>query len=263
MKITSFFSLRNYKYFYYLIKPFPEEVKKDFNSYSEFVNISALVDYINVKNYKKIVVVASGPSAKNVTLEKDALYFTTNNALKLVESVPHVYVLNDSYYILKYLKSISNSEEWKTTIFWYVSTTSKIKESAVKILENYFETRSRDKKEFLITNIDKPFMLKNIHVELVEFLKLNLDINYYGVNSGFVTLVLAYVISVISDIEIEIYGLDMGEKEEGYFDKKIELGKSIKGEKNREIVRSFLLKAYQSKAKIINHSNFMTYGINK
>lgn len=263
MKIISLFSTRNYTYLYYLFKRSPKEVKKDCNTYDEFTNLSSIIDYLTVKDYKKIVVVASGPSAKNVTLEKDTLYFTTNSALELVKSVPHVYVLNDSYYILKYLKSITNSKEWKTTIFWYVSTTSKRNERAVKILERYFETKSRDKKEFLITNIDKSFMLKNVHVELVEFLKQNLDINYYGVNSGFVTLVLAYVISVISNLEIEIYGLDMGEKEEGYFDRKKKLGKSVKGEKNREVVKSFLLKAYQSKTKIINHSNFMTYGINK
>lgn len=259
MKITSFFSTRNYKYLYYLLRPFPKEVKKDFNTYDEFTNISSIIDYLNVKNYKKIVVVVSGPSAKNLILEKETLYFATNSALELVKSMPHVYVLNDSFYILKYLKSVKNSTEWKTTIFWYVSTASKTKERAVKLLEKYFKTKSRNNKEFLITNIDKPFMLKNIHVELVEFLKQNLNINYYGVNSGFVTLVLAYVISVISEIEIEIYGLDMGEKEEGYFDKKAQLGKSVNGEKNRDVVKSFLLKTYESKTKIINHSHFMTY----
>lgn len=259
MRFSTFFSKRNYEYFYYLIKPFPKGVKNHCNSYDRFINLSSIIDYINVKDYKKIVVVASGPSAKKLKLEDDTLYFTTNNAIKLVKSVPYIYVVNDSYYLMKYLKTFKSSIEWQATFFWYVSTTSRIREYAIKCLSNYLKTKSRNKKEFLITNVDESFCLKSVHNEVVGYLKSNLNINYYGVNSGFVTLVLAYVISDISNKEIEIYGLDMGEKGGGYFDKQVQVGKSINGDKSKEIVREFLLKIYQSNDRITNYSNFMNY----
>lgn len=260
MKISTFFNYRNYKYLYYIVKPFPKEVKRKRNDYSSFNNLNAIIDYIAVNNFTKIVVVASGPSSKKLKLEKDALYFTTNGALKLVETVPHIYVLNDSYYLVKYLKSFKSSIEWRSTIFWYTSTANKAKEYGISMLMKYLKTRSRGKKEFLITNIEEPYALNTIHEELVQFIKLNLNIDFYGVNSGFVTFAFAYVIAVISNKELQIYGLDMGEKGGGYFDRQILVGQSINGDENKKKVKEFLLKVYQSKIKIINHSNFLNYG---
>lgn len=259
MNISSLLKKRNYEYLYNIIKPYPKGVKNTPKDYSEFSKLSDIIAYLDVSSYDKIVVVASGPSSKTLTLEDKALYFTTNKAIALVKDYNHAYIVNDSYYMSTYLKRYKPTETWKGTFFWYTTTPAMRENTVIKMLYKYLGNKSRARREFLITNVDEGKALPTIHEELITFVKDKLGINYFGVNSGFVTLVLAYIIADLTNKNIEIYGLDMGEKGEGYFDKKVTVGKSIKGESTKKIVGEFLDKVYEQKGeKIINNSYFKT-----
>ncbi len=259
MNISSLLKKRNYEYLYNIIKPYPKGVTNTPKDYSQFSKLSEIISYLEVESYNKIVVVASGPSSKELTLENNALYFTTNKAITLVKDYNHAYIVNDSYYMSTYLKRYKPSTKWKGTFFWYTTSPAVRENSTIKMLYKYLENKSRTRREFLITNVDDGQALHTIHEELITFVKDKLGISYFGVNSGFVTLVLAYIIAHYSNKKLEIYGLDMGENGEGYFDKKVAVGKSIKGENTKQIVGEFLDKIYEQKGEeIINNSYFKT-----
>lgn len=250
---------RNYDFLYNILKPYPREVINRPVEYKNYRKLSKIIDELKIYDYKKIVVVASGPTSNNLVIEKNVLYFTTNSAIKLVENSNFIYVVNDNYYLVKYLKSFKQTDSWKGTIFWYASTKTKLEEYGVKLLNKYIRNKSRSQKEYLITNLKDEFSLYDVYDELLHHVKINLGINFYGINSGFVTLFLAYVISSKCDKNLENYGLDMGENGGGYFNKKMEVGKSIKGENNKIIVGYFLDMLYsEKKEKVKNFSYFKT-----
>lgn len=257
--LAKFFKKRNYRFLLNILKPYPRDVVNSSKNYADYKKLSQIIDDLKVMDYNKIVVVASGPSSANLRIESNALYFATNESIKLVRHSDFIYVLNDNYYLVEYLKSFKQTENWRGTIFWYASTKTKLQEYGVKLLKKYIKKKSRSKKEYLITNLQDEFSLHEIYAELLFKVKNNLDIKYYGVNSGFVTLFLAYVISAECDKDLEIYGLDMGENGEGYFNRKTEVGKSIKGDNNKQKVGVFLDELYlKQKGKVKNYSYFKT-----
>lgn len=256
MKLSSVFNKANYKTIYYLLKPYPKGVKNGGVDYKGIESLKDIVAYLNIDAFEKLVIVASGPSSRNIEFSDKALYFATNDAMKLVKDHNFVYLVNESFYRLRYLKTFVGKENWKGTFFWFASTRDNLKASGTQLLLKYIKLKHRTKKEFLITNTEDCPLLP-VHKEITEFLKTELDIKYYGVNSGYVMLVLVYCMAYISNKPVEIFGLDLGEKEEGYFDKKVEIGKSVKGDKAKEVVGTFLTKVYKREVPVINHSYFM------
>lgn len=258
MRIKSLFVKRNYVLLYNIIKRYPANVKSQVKKYDDYIELSKIIKYFEINKYDKIVVVASGPSSRNIVFDEKALYFTTNAALELVDERDYVYILNDSYYLIKYLKTFKGSNGWKGTIFLYSATKNKEKEYGIKFLYKYFKNKSRSKREFLITNSKIAPSLNSIHEEFIKYIKDKLDIDFYGVNSGFATMAFAFVLSDICNKKIEIYGLDLGEKEEGYFNKKVEVGKSIKGDYAKKNISNFLNKIYMLDNNIKNYSFYKT-----
>ncbi|MGB8704597.1 MAG: hypothetical protein WCD31_06185 [Gillisia sp.] len=77
-------------------------------------------------------------------------------------------------------------------------------------------------------------------------------------NSGFLILVFGYMLAYYGGIPLKIYGLDLGEKEEAYFNKQVKLGKTIKSDFTKKKVREFLEEIYDSdKIKVENFSYFL------
>ena len=98
MKIKSLLNKRNYEFYYNIIKLYSMSVRRVPKNYDNYTELSNIIKYFDVDKYDKIAVVASGPSSKNIVLNNDTLYFTTNAAISLVNKKDYVYVVNDSYY---------------------------------------------------------------------------------------------------------------------------------------------------------------------
>ncbi|GGF08497.1 hypothetical protein GCM10011518_17150 [Flavobacterium limi] len=227
--------------------------------YSDYDSLDDLSNYFKIADFKKIVVVASGPSAKKIVPEKDALYFCCNDSINIVKSMPHVYVVHDPFYLTLYLKSFMASEKWLGTIFWIIDNNSKVNSNSFEKVLHYILRKHRNKREFLITNYKYNKSSELLHKELTESLKEDFNFTYQSINSGFNTLMLAAVLACRKNKVLEIYGLDMGIGGNQYYNKKASIGKSISGDHNKEIVKDFLNQLYKRKNKIYNASNFMNY----
>lgn len=255
MDYKSLFRFRNYQHFFHRIKPFPESVRKERLQYSEFKDLKALIDYLEIEKYNKIVVVASGPSATKMKKDGRNIYFSCNDSLRLVQDLQHVYMLYDMFYLTRYLKTFEGGSGWKGSIFWYnFNNPHSLK--IYKLTRKYLDHFSRKRREFLITNKSEE-ELEPLYRQVEDLLQEVFDYRHYRVNSGFNTLVFAALLARLEDKPLEIYGLDMGIGGDTYFDKRSPLGRSVKSEKNRELVAVFLNKLYKSKVETKNFSNYM------
>lgn len=254
MDYRSLFRLRNYQHFFHRIKPFPAKVRKKPLDYSSCKDLNDLIEYLGIKNYNKLVVVASGPSATKIKDEQGSLFFSCNDALRLVQEFDHVYMLYDMFYLTRYLKTFKGGGGWKGSIFWY-NYNNPHSHKIYKFTRNYLMHYSRRRREFLITNKNEED-LEAMYYEVETLLQEAFDYSHYRVNSGFNTLVFAALLAYLVDKPLEVYGLDMGIGGDEYFNKRSPLGRSVKSEKNRELVGVFLSKLYKSKVEIKNFSNF-------
>lgn len=254
MDYRSLFRLRNYQHFFHRVKPYPGSVRDEALDYSEFKDLRDLIEYLDIKKYHKIVVVASGPSASKITREQGNIYFSCNDSLRLVQDLPHVYMLYDMFYLTRYLKTFEGGNSWKGSVFWY-NFNNPHSHKIYKLTRKYLIQYSRIRREFLITNRNGED-LKSLYLEVEDLLQVAFDYRHYRVNSGFNTLVFAALLAYLMDKPLEIYGLDMGIGGDAYFDKKSPLGRSVKSEKNRGLVAVFLNKLYNSKVEAKNFSNF-------
>lgn len=259
MNIFSLFKKRNYIYFYHILKPYSRSVRRGMVDYSEYKSLNDLSDYFRIADFKKIVVVASGPSAKKIILENDALYFCCNDSINIVKTMPHIYVVHDSFYLIKYLKSFVPTDKWMGTTFWIMDNKSKINSNSFKKIFYYILRRHRNKREFLITNYEYSKSSESLYKELIESLNEDFGFTYQNINSGFNALMLAAVLASKKNKSIEVYGLDMGIGGDQYYNKRASIGKSINGDNNKEIVKDFLTELYKKKINIYNASNFMNY----
>lgn len=259
MNLFSLFRKRNYIYFYHIVKPYTSSVIKRKSEYDNYDSLTSICDYFQIAQYKKITVVASGPSATKLNLDDDTLYFCCNDSINIVDSKPHVYVVHDNFYLVKYLKSFKGTEKWKGTIFWIFNNNSQTNYISFKKVYNYITSKSRSKREFLITNFNFCKSSESLNSELFLTLQKEFDFTYKSINSGFNTLLIASVLAFKANKSLEVYGFDMGEGGDQYYNKSAFIGKSIKGEENKKIVSEFLRNLYLKKMKINNESNFMTF----
>lgn len=259
MNLFSLLKKRNYIFLYHTLKPYINSVKKEKKDYYSYSSLVSLSNYLELDKYKKIAVVASGPSAANLILEDDTLYFCCNDSINIVKSKPHIYIVHDKFYLIKYLKSFSPTYNWAGTLFWIYDNKSKTNYKSFEKVLKYITTRSREKREFLITNFNYIKSSEALNLDLIMTLENDFDFSYKSINSGFNTLLLASVFALKNDKALEIYGLDMGIGGEKYYNKNAVIGKSIKGDNNRDIVASFLSNLYKKNMNIDNRSNFMTH----
>ncbi|MCX2837500.1 hypothetical protein OQ279_04985 [Salinimicrobium sp. MT39] len=254
MNYKSLFRSRNYQHFFHRIKPFPATVKKEPLDYSKFKDLSDLLDYMEIKEYRKIVVVASGPSASKIIFDKENIYFACNDSLRLVQDLPHIYMLYDMFYLTRYLKTYEGGNGWKGSIFWY-NYNNPHSHKIYRLTRKYLQRYSREKREFLITNKSEE-ELQSLYYQAEILLQEAFDYRHYRVNSGFNTLVFAALLAYLESKPLEVYGLDMGIGGNKYFNKDSPLGRSVKSQKNRELVKLFLDKLYRSDVEVKNFSNF-------
>lgn len=253
MKLKALFNKRNYKHLYHQILPFPKHLRNE-KLYNDFTSLNSIIEYLEVKKYDRIVVVASGPSAIKLKKRSKYLYFCCNDAIKLMDDINFVYMLHDPYYLMKYLKTFKEKQNWKSTIYWfYYSDRSKY---IYDIIQNYLAKYSRERHEFLLTNHENNFGNSKIYTEINKVLMSIFNYRPYGVNSGFNTLVFASVIAYLAEKPLDIFGLDAGVGGEKYFNRTSTLGLNIKKENTKMKIAEFLEALEKSEIKVQNYSNF-------
>lgn len=255
MKLDSLFNKRNYKYLFFKLKFYPKSVYNKSKNYSEVKDIYDLIEYFEVNKFKSIAVVASGPSSKKIILEKDILYISTNDSQRLVNKANFIYIIQDQFYLQKYLKTFKDYVNWKGTVFFLED--NNLNQPSYFKINRYLSKRSRRKKEFLISNIKNKKYQNTIFNQFDSYLQNNIKLNYECINSGFMCVQIAYVFSFLTNKPLIIYGLDMGVGGETYYNLKSSLGKSIKSDVNKEKVAKVLNAMYKSNVNVINNSNFM------
>ncbi len=254
MKFKALLNKRNYIHLYNLIKPYPNNVMLNGLDYSDFKSLNSIIQYFEVNNYEKIVVVASGPSANKLQKDTSSLYFCCNDSIKLVDDFNFIYMLQDPFYLMRYLKTFRGKANWKGTVFWfYYSDNSK---KMYDVMDRYLRKKSREKREFLITNNENKPSAKLLHIEINGILKEIFNYEHFGVNSGFNTLVFATVIAYVAGKPLDIYGLDAGVGGEKYFNKNSTLGLNIKKDNTRIKITEFLDKLRFCDIEVHNYSNF-------
>jgi hypothetical protein len=259
MNLFSLFNKRNYIYFYHSLKPYSRSVKRGIQDYSNYDSLDHLEEYFQIADFKKIAVVASGPSAAKLVPDQETLYFCCNDSINIVKTMPHIYVVHDPFYLMKYLKSFLPTDKWMGTVFLIMDNNSKINYNSFEKVLHYILRKQRKKREFLITDYSYNKSSELLYNELIKIIKEDFGFSYQSINSGFNTLMLAAVLACKKDKPLEIYGLDMGVGGEEYYNKKASIGKSIKSDNNKKIVKEFLNQLYKQKNKIYNASNFMNY----
>lgn len=260
MNIKSFFRKNNYIYLYNLIKPYDKSVLSEPKDNSQFSSLDYIIDYLELKKYDSLTVVACGPSANQLKNNDNTLYLSTNRAIKLTNMYPFIYMVTDPFCLVDYIKNFKTVDNWKGTFFWYFTNEQKNRTTEIKMLKKYLKSNSREKREFLITNTNQQHELQSVHKEIINFCKQKMNIDYFGVNSGFQILVLGYLLAYKSNIPLKIYGLDLGEKEEAYFNRRVKLGKTIKSDFTKKKVSEFLDKIYDDR--IIDVQNFSYFKSN-
>lgn len=257
MKLSSILNKRNYEYAFYRFKRFPKSIKTR-SEFLEVLTIQELLDLININDYDKIVAVSSGPSSSNLILENRTLYFSTNASIELIKNHPCIYSVNDSYYLEKYMKTCHKHKGIVAMLSWYYATPQNLLNPSLVRFKKFLSKYQRDYPELLISNEENKSTNHQLFKEISLLLKNEFNFSFYGVNSGFVLTVLAFVIAYCSKKELEIYGLDMGNGSRAYFNSKShKVGHSVNSLNSRSIVNNFFQKINdQNRIAITNHSFF-------
>ena len=124
---------------------------------------------------------------------------------------------------------------------------------------NYLNNKSRSKNEFFISNFLNEIVLNDVFSNFLSELNSATERSFFRVNSGFSIVLFAYLFSIKYNLELDIYGLDMGEGESGYFDdESAKLGHSVNGKFPKKEVSDFFDIVYNKDTakKIKNFSYF-------
>lgn len=256
MKFKSIFNKRNYKFLYYKIKPFYNDSKPvEYTPAKD--TLSDLIKNMVPSNIDKLVLVASGPSSKKLTLKDNHLYFCTNNSVDIVNSKNLIYYIQDYFYTLRYLKQFFNQPNWLGTFCIVDNNNFKVNRDVFNEVSKYLNKNYRCKPEILISDFEKKSIHNKYFEELNFFLKDEFDSKFESLNSGFSLLQIITYFSKMTQLPIEVYGLDFGFGGYEYFDgKKIETHCAF-DDKNINKMKKFIDKLYSNKGyNVLNYSNF-------
>lgn len=204
------------------------------------------------KNKKKIVVLASGPSANRMTKDTDSLYLITNTGNRIVGDIDFLYYLNDEFYIKRALAKPSIIKQQEVLFFY---TDSKQHKSGLDYLLKYLRFFKGKKLYFLTRNIDDEVSVNNYNDFEDFYLRRNLPVKIQ--NSGMFLLLFGYYMAYNMNLPLEIYGIDLGIGGIVHFDKKGYFGDSVTRDRVKENVKMYLdFMNSEYEGNIRNYSNF-------
>lgn len=256
MDFQTIFKKRIYEYLYYKYYPFYTSSQKDSQTNSPQISLAETVKKAIPEGTKSLVLVAAGPSSKNLPLRDDELYFCTNNSIKLVHKKNFVYYIQDYFFTLRYIKMFFNEPNWRGTFCIVNDNGYKVNTDVFRTLTKYLGKHKRNRGEYLLSDIYNQSPHVELFKELNTFLKAEFDCEFVSLNSGYSMLMLVSYFSKISGLPIKIYGLDLGEGGSVYFDgSKIDMHCSY-ADRNKEPVYKLLVQLYENYS-VQNFSNFM------
>jgi hypothetical protein len=217
----------------------------------KFVTLSVLK--LKYAKKKRIVVLASGPSANKVPLDSTTLYLVTNSGYKLIKGFDFLYFVNDGFYIKKLL-AFGNFylKENQELVFFYQD--SDLHKKGLNFLEKYIGLL-KNKRIYLISEIALQSNAKANWKQFSDFYiekKLPIKIQ----NSGVFLLLMGYFLAKEMNLPIEIYGLDLGVGGAKHFDNKGVTGKSVTNDRVKKNVKMYLDFMNKDCTVFINNSNF-------
>lgn len=241
--------LAKYYVFAVKVKTLLYAKKKDKLNMLSFEDVHAYA-----KNFKKIVVLASGPSAANVMVDSDALYLVTNDSFKLVANKNYIYYVNDGFFLKRLLLKNNISKKAILSVYW--DTRNPKHHWGF----NFFQTHNvllGKTNTFYVSDFLKGQATINLN-EVVNFFKGD-NKSFKIFNSGVFLLLMGYYLSKVNSLPLHIYGLDLGEGGLRHFNKTGVVGKSVTNDKMKNYVGEFLDEIYKAKQiEVTNFSFFKT-----
>jgi len=173
------------------------------------------------EKYKEIVVVASGPSAKNIKYDKNNLYITTNSSyLLLDQGMDFIHILNDLAYLSKFMAFGLKQKPLK--VYIYAPYTNK-NNFGYKVMDNIKKYISNNNNIEIVSqdaNLEDQGNKVNIFNEL-NLMNDEFSVKNPGGNSGLMILNFALLLSTRLNKPISVYGLDAGEGGRVYADGRV------------------------------------------
>ena len=254
MKLKSFFQKRPYQYLW--AKYFPFYIRARIQKTPTSKCFIDIIKNLNQLNFDRLVVVASGPSARNVKLSDNCLYLCTNNSIDIVKKQKFIYFIQDKYIVLRYLKFFKPNAQWQGTFCLVNNNDFEGNKKVYEYVSKYLKKYSRSKGEYLISDFNKTSLANTWFEELNSFLEKEFDYKFESLNSGFSLLILSVYIAFILDKPLEVYGLDFGYGGKEYFDGKQINEKHCAYEKKNIIkMDKFIDRLYKNKKiKVKNYS---------
>ena len=230
-------------------------IKKHFltASKSEAARLDSLLE--TIKKKKKIVVLASGPSALKLQPSDDAFYVVTNDSYKMVANNDFLYYIKDGYFVNRFIANGPYTKKHQHTLFYWL----KAKEKDVKSFDFFQENlRIEDSHNFYYFSdiLDNNFS-ESDWTGFYNFITKENKLPFKIQNSGIFILLLGFYLSSQTNLPLEIYGLDLGVGGNVHFNNKGHVGDAVTRDDIKKNVKMYLDSIYKSLGmEVKNHSNF-------
>lgn len=203
------------------------------------------------KHKKKIVVLASGPSANTMSLNRDYLYLITNTGNRIVEGYDFLYYLNDNFYIKRALAN-SFLKPKQEVLFFYAHT--ELHKIGLDYLLKYIKLLGTMELYFITKRLKDANATDNF-IDFEQFYsERNLPLIVQ--NSGVFLLLFGFYLAHKMSLPIDVYGIDLGIGGTVHFDRKAVVGNSVTKDNVKENVKKYLEYMYKDHIDIKNYSNF-------
>lgn len=210
----------------------------------------------------RIVVVAAGPTARNVVPEDGALYVATNSSDEVVEGLRYAYFLTEVSQVAKYLKLGPRSASCVGTFFRFETegVGPMYTDTARRTIE-FTRTKARSAPDIVATNAlgegPEQANFEEFEGKVREW--LGQAVRQY--NSGFGATYLGYYLAVTFGVPLDIYGFDAGASGEQHFDGSQMSSPSVVGDRVRtKIAALYELFQAQPHVPVTNHSAYLPFG---
>lgn len=242
------------------------------NKYIKFIHLIHLLNFLPKKKitnefdinkvaheYDKIIVLASGPSAKQCETNDKALFITTNSSyLILNEKNSFIHIIKDLGYLYKFL--IFGLKFKPKAVIIDINTHSNGKgmgATSIKLVNKYLGKITFNY-PVLVTDNENIITLnkKNYRNEMINFLIKN-SLSTWRSNSGELIYMYGIWLSSINSKQMLVYGIDAGEGGNKHFDGRTTANNHVAfRDENKKRMGEFFNMCQEKFSHIFNYSFF-------
>ena len=206
----------------------------------------------------RVVVVAAGPTARDLVPQADSLHVATNSSEAVVHEHTYVNFLTEGYPVTRYLKNGPASSSCRGTFFRF-ETRGRPQSQTTVARRAVADTRRflRACPDVVSSDVDEDGVERdNFERYQEEILRLTgMEMRQY--NSGFGATYLGLFLAATFQVPLEIYGLDAGVGGQKHFDGSQMESPSVVGERVRGNLKILLDLLYrQERVEVTNRSAF-------